>query len=680
MEMTMTSVSLERRRFRSKSGITPVWLATTLDRLQSAMPDDELSGSLYFHCGKVRSIDNAAVQDLREAIAGRFDEIERVALSAGPYWKSSVQLEMTPRDGAVIMRVRGENEAVADTILARLVRDLALDPLPDDPNEPAEQVERKDRISISRIYRPQRRIDRSWASLAIETALRLAGEQCRFYGRLRLRPNDGEQRSMIPKDPAAWLDILQAHSANLAGAEFTASSVRGLTLRITEGEEVELSADAETEAECHHVLSEISEALGLEPLSQDKRLPYGLRRSYFARGRLDRQRLAPIIQACEAAVGIMDRFSGTLKFLRGPTWIISMKSPSLWLDELEHKVAEVGDATAWFYAPYGGAYRHRRVTLDINLTRSAVTLDVEAETPPAAENLMTVLEEAIGDRAPLANQPYRYRSASATFRFPSWSRENFAEAIEILAKEKLGKVGPPLVREAYISELTEGQTERLRGFDDLTSFLDAVRHGGQRLPVRIGLVLEGSQGRHCGIQVYIQDHRIEVRTSVPPEEFDEFISPLKFMLNLRPVEARPAGGSSVEAAAPQTDSVPMKLTLALLPTLLTVVLGVVGLEAWKAWRTDYEVRLLLPTNDASHTTKSRNIDVIWTLVPKNTLLRSREDSAPADVLVSRDGQLVMTRSAALPPTKLTLEPGNYRVDIRPSLPAPPKTFSLTIER
>jgi hypothetical protein len=56
MKMATTSVNLERRRFRSQSGITPVGLPAPF-RLQSAVPDDELSGSLYFHRGKVRSIE-----------------------------------------------------------------------------------------------------------------------------------------------------------------------------------------------------------------------------------------------------------------------------------------------------------------------------------------------------------------------------------------------------------------------------------------------------------------------------------------------------------------------------------------------------------------------------------------------------------------------------------------------
>jgi hypothetical protein len=66
---------------------------------------------------------------------------------------------------------------------------------------------------------------------------------------------------------------------------------------------------------------------------------------------------------------------------------------------------------------------------------------------------VTVLGQAIGDRAPVASRPYRYRPASATFRFLNWPRGDFA-AIGILAKEKLGKAVAPLVREAYISGLT----------------------------------------------------------------------------------------------------------------------------------------------------------------------------------------------------------------------------------
>jgi hypothetical protein len=104
-------------------------------------------------------------------------------------------------------------------------------------------------------------------------------------------------------------------------AEFIVGNIRALTLRITGREAVELTAETETEAECHQLLSEISEALGLEALFQVERLPYGLRRRHFARGRLDRQRLTRIVQACDAAVGGMDqdRFSDILNLLCGPT-------------------------------------------------------------------------------------------------------------------------------------------------------------------------------------------------------------------------------------------------------------------------------------------------------------------------------------------------------------------------
>ena len=312
--------------------------------------------------------------------------------------------------------------------------------------------------------------------------------------------------------------------------------------------------------------------------------------------------------------------------------------------------------------------------------RSVGRIQYPSKTDPAEhdERLSTLMKSLKLEF--IDTDPYRYRRTAATYKMRSWTRKDLAEGIERVVSNVTRRSNPnPPLREAFITDESRENIETLHGFHDFREFLDFLSRSEADFR-RLGLGFEGPCGVGVGIAVNFVEQLLDVRTSLPPSKLQELVSPLMGRLDLKLIEIRRAGSTNEANSAPIAEKWWIKHLIALTVSVIGAGSSLaVGLQLYRAFATDYDLQLSEPDlREGTFKTERGQVTLNWYLQPKDTLFRAVDYNAEAIVVISSRKDSQRQEQVNRPPTVLNLASGEYRIEVRPTKTAPPRSFTLVI--
>ncbi len=276
---------------------------------------------------------------------------------------------------------------------------------------------------------------------------------------------------------------------------------------------------------------------------------------------------------------------------------------------------------------------------------------------------------ALSDSLSLASSPvypYRYRRSSLEFEIGSWRADRFAAGVLSIAKW-LGS--DPDVPEAFAKSF-EGDVEKLTPFFDVSSFCAGV---GTRVSLFGELVIQmQSQSIGVGIAVTSDHKRLRIRTTLPPAELDNLITPWPEELKLKQIKATDSGAGLGGAIPVPIESPWLKYGIPVLIALVTAAstAGFVGLK--KAVWPSYSVKVTSPHLDKTGVArwKFETALIDWYLMPDEGSFRELRRGVAGTILIqgaSQEGPPIQ----GTPPLLVKLSPGinTVVVEVPGAIPA-----------
>jgi hypothetical protein len=523
-----------------------------------------------------------------------------------------------------------------------------------------------------------------WMRATVDALRSHAGKFHYFSGKLNFKI--GGIRSLDHDDEASWRAALDERWSQVEEASLWADGPEvQFRLRVTPPKaDLALQVTASTEESVETVFRDLRNRLALEPTEPNQASPDHeqprramLQRRFISPAGLTADRVIAIVDSTLGAAGKLERFSGNLGLAHGSNQRLEYENIDAWRAALKEHWANLAETVVWVHGS------ERRWYLVLDTKRAILTVEASGAEQQECQRQLDAFRDALA-LADLADDPYRYRRASASYRIRSWNRKEFAAGLARII-ENLSPGSDPSLGEAYVAIDRNDRIERLLGFHSAAGLINFLEKEEQPFH-RLGFSFEGVAGEHLGLYLDVTNvskATMEVLASYPPERLAELVSPLAARLDLKLIEGQRRGSSTTGESASPVEPWWIKHIVAIAVAALAAMVGVatVGLQVVQALRADYELKLRPPlAENAEFRTTDREVAVDWYLKPTNTLFQDLAygEEAAATLKIFKEGTTPIERDPQAPPIRLRLGPGKYVVEIVPLQQAEPKSFRIDI--
>ena len=251
----------------------------------------------------------------------------------------------------------------------------------------------------------------------------------------------------------------------------------------------------------------------------------GERRKYFANESLDLNWIQAATDIIQKRFKSKRYFVGRYTLQQNPSQEISHED----LDNWQADVLRLWDQIAWVSLWFDQKFQ--KVDCSIDLQRELIELNIDAITQTCVETMYTFLENNLGlDLTP--EEPYQYRSASATYEVNGWRNERFAEAIqsaiELFIGEKFKLV------EAFI-ELGPEKNRELIPFFTLTDFLTRIKNAETFADAKI--YVQGPRGHDLYVEAFENHQKLYIGTTIEAKEASDIKKIFEKALKLKEISS-----------------------------------------------------------------------------------------------------------------------------------------------